>query len=57
MTKKTRNLIGIGLLGINVLALWDILQNTEENLHLEYSVLSISILTTACYNLYKRKAK
>ena len=57
MTKKTRNLIGISLLGINVLALWDILQNTEENLHLEYSVLSISILTTACYKLYKRKAK
>ena len=57
MTKKTRNFIGISLLGINVLALWDILQNTEENLHLEYSVLSISILTTACYKLYKRKAK
>jgi len=57
MTKKTRNLIGISLLGINVLALWDILQNTEENLHLEYSVLSISILTTTCYKLYKRKAK
>jgi uncharacterized membrane protein len=57
MTKNTRNLIGISLLGINVLALWDILQNTEENLHLEYSVLSISILTTAFYKLYKRKAK
>jgi uncharacterized membrane protein len=57
MTKKTRNLIGISLLGINVLALWDILQITEENLHLEYSVLSISILTTACYTIYKRKTK
>jgi len=57
MTKNTLNLIGISLLGINVLALWDILQNTEENLHLEYSVLSISILTTVCYKLYKRKDK
>lgn len=55
MTKSTRNLIGISILGINLLALWDILQNIEENLHLEYSLLSLSILTLACYKINYQK--
>lgn len=55
MTKEKRNLIGFTVLGINFLALWDILQNTPEDLYLKCSILSLSVFTVACYTILKQK--